>query len=176
MSKGGEWSGTLHFTDYYSNKSRPDMKEEELLDYFGRLGTNEEEILNAQIFQYGLLELFNQAGIWHEYVVVESTNWYWSFEKQRNAIYVQRSKEKTDVKYKCDRKERVSNRDNIAPEARGHKVVNYNEKIYNIFQWIINRKELNKSYHFWSSNCQTFASVLHGAIVRRSSRRLDNTR
>ena len=112
-------------------------------------------------------------GAWHEYTIVESTNWYWSFEKKADAIYVQRSKNEADVINKCVGEERNKP---IWPEGRSNDNVQYEEKIYNIIEWIINRGEIGNTYHFTKRNCHYFASLLYEAIVRAKNRRLDNTK
>jgi hypothetical protein len=173
-TKGGKWTGTLIFIDYNNNnvQDKTTLTEEKLLNYFKKLGTKEEKICKAKIWKHPLSYLPGIFGDWHEYTVVESTNWYWSFEKQMDAIYMQRSKNETDVKNKLDGEGR-SNR--IVPEGRSNDNVQYGENVYNIIEWIINRKALDTTYHITESNCHYFASLLYEAIVRDCGRRLDNT-
>lgn len=149
------------------------INEQQLLDYFEGLGAQEEELLNANIWKHALEYLTGWFGDWHEFTVVESTNWYWSFEKQSNAIYVQRSKKLADVKYKIDGSDR---KNTVKTEGRSTRDVGHNENIYNIMEWIINRRELHKTYHLTNSNCHFFASLLYEAVCRDCGRRLDNTK
>jgi len=153
--------------------SKTPLEKTQLLNYFKKLGTKKEEILKAKIWKHPLSYLPGSLGDWHEYTVVESTNWYWSFEKQTDGIYVQRSKKEADVKNKLYGEDRSWR---IGPEGRSNDNVEYEETIYNIIEWIINRKALDKTYHVLKSNCHFFASLVYQAIVRDSGRRLDNTK
>ncbi|KAE9546932.1 hypothetical protein FO519_009856, partial [Halicephalobus sp. NKZ332] len=139
-SKGGDWTDNLVFIDYEDHKpTKTTLNEEKLLNDFEKLKANEEEILKAKIWKYPLWKLqVIFGGLWHEYTVVKSTNWYWSFEKQMDGIYVQRSREITDVKDKLNGKDRSAL---IRPEGRSNDDINYKENIYNVIEWIINNGE-----------------------------------
>lgn len=162
----------MSYKDHCDNTSHPGITEEELLRYFKNLGTKGEKISSVQIFQYGLFPILEKVGLWHEYVIIKSTNYYWSFEKDRTGLHVQRSSKEADVKEKHDENNQQLR---VDPEARGRIDVDYEDTIYNGIQWIINREELDNTYHYWSSNCQIFASLFYEAIARRKNRRLDNT-
>lgn len=162
------------FIDYDEDTpNETTLNEVQLLNYFEGLKTKKEEILTARIWKHALKYLSGLVGDWHEFTVVESTNWYWSFEKQMDAIYVQRSKKLADVKYKINGSDRCNT---VKPEGRFNNNVGYKENIHNIIQWIINRGELSNTYHITESNCHFFASLLYEAIVRNCGRRLDNTK
>jgi len=90
----------LFFIDYVGDNvpSKISVEKEQLLKLFEELETKEEEIREAKIWKHPLSYLPGIFGDWHEYTVVKSTNWYWSFEKQMDGIYVQRSKNEADVK------------------------------------------------------------------------------
>ena len=153
--------------------SKISVEKEQLLKFFEELETKEEEIREAKIWKHPLSYLPGIFGDWHEYTVVESTNWYWSFEKQMDGIYVQRSKNEADVKNQFYGKSRSAR---IWPEGRFNNSVMHGENVYNISQWIINRNALGRPYHVTRSNCHYFASLLYEAIVRDCGRRLDNTK
>ncbi len=86
-------------------------------------------------------------------------------------ICVQRSKKESNVKNKLkgeNRTDRSMKKEGRAANGR------YGETIYDIINWIYRRGEVNKGYHWQTSNCQIFASVLFEAIDRQKYRRLDN--
>ncbi|KAI5154530.1 hypothetical protein ENBRE01_3405 [Enteropsectra breve] len=58
----------------------------------------QETIIFSEILKYKLSWLFGSMGHWHEYTLVETTNWHWSFEKNTEGIFVQRSKNKKYVR------------------------------------------------------------------------------
>ena len=169
----------MHFFKYDKSKKReiknlryPDkIKNSDLLSYFERLKTKEEKIEKVEIFKNNL-EYFpiKTFGAWHEFTVVESTNWFWSFEKQNFGICVQRSKEYSIVKNKLigeDRTGRVDD-EGRAPQS----VKNNGETIYNIVEWIHRNECVEGEYHWWNKNCQRFASALYEAISRQKGENL----
>ena len=161
------------FTDHLDDGTvkQVTLNKEELSDYFKKLETNKEEIWKARIWKYHIIPLLGYFGYWHEFTVVESTNWWWSFEKQMDALYVQRSRKPTDVKEYMGKKRRDKK---VFPEGRFNDDIKYKETIYNIIEWIINNKELNNTYHGTQSNCHYFASEVYEAIVRTCGKRLDD--
>src|SRR5699024_10846359 len=93
---GDNWSNTLRFIDYYGDESAT-LDEDELLDHFRHFGTRE-KLLNVEICKHRLTVATGLFGDWHEFLVIESTNFWWSFEKQNCALVVQRSKKISKVK------------------------------------------------------------------------------
>ncbi|CAJ0570895.1 unnamed protein product, partial [Mesorhabditis spiculigera] len=123
----------------------------------------------------GLIPLLKSVagwfGYWHEYTIVRSTNWYWSFEKNSTGIFVQRSKNLIDVHCYFAGEARKEDRS----EGRSS-VVAFHENILDVGKWIVNRGELSATYHYTERNCHHFASLLYEAITRtKGNRRLDNT-
>ncbi|KAE9547365.1 hypothetical protein FO519_009423 [Halicephalobus sp. NKZ332] len=145
-SKGGTWTNKLVFIDYNEDNKpiETELDEEHVVRRFQGLGANDEKILKAKIWKHALTGLTGLVGDWHEYTVVESTNWYWSFEKQMDAIYVQRSREEANVKNKLNGGNRSTR---IRPEGRSNNNVEYGENICNVIEWIINKGELSNTYH-----------------------------
>ena len=172
---GDKWSSTLHFIDYYGDESAcrrvATLDEDDLLDHFRHFGTRE-KLLNVEICKHRLTGATGLFGDWHEFLVIESTNFWWSFEKQNYALVVQRSKKISKVKDQLNGEDRPTP---INGEGRSADVESKRESIYNIMEWIIERGELDRTYHITKSNCQFFASVLFEAIARRHGRRLDNS-
>jgi hypothetical protein len=146
-----------------------EIEDSNLRSYFGDLGTKKEEIEKVEIFKNNLTGFPIVAGAWHEFTVVESTSWFWSFEKQDYGICVQRSKDKLIVKDKFRGKDRKGS---VKDEGRAAQLGRYGETIYDIFNWIYKNDFVIEGYHITKKNCHYFASLLFEAIARQEGRRL----
>ncbi|EGT58361.1 hypothetical protein CAEBREN_19348 [Caenorhabditis brenneri] len=175
MSFGGDWTGCLHFWDD-DKKKWIQVSADKVHQFFRNVLKAEGEIIIfSEIRKYDLdmipeWRIPGWFGNWHEYTLVETTNWYWSVEKMAEGLFVQRSKSKNIIRCKFGADDRSKDRS----EGRSSNV-SFGENLMKIAQWIINRRELGNTYHVLDRNCHHFASLLHEAIVRSEGRRLDNT-
>ncbi|CAJ0570892.1 unnamed protein product, partial [Mesorhabditis spiculigera] len=171
---GAEWTGCLHF--HQGNGTWKKLESEEIIDYFrDKLEADEEKIIFAEIRKYDLGLVTAWFGHWHEYTLVETTNWFWTFEKNSKGIYVQRAKRNSDVRCWFAGVKRKKDRSEGRSSA-----VEFGENALDAAHWIINRGELDKTYHWTESNCHFFASLLYEAITGTAypggkQRRLHNT-
>ncbi|CAL2027693.1 unnamed protein product [Caenorhabditis brenneri] len=167
-SKGGNWTGCLF---YWNGEKTTQVPADKVLHFFrNRLQAENEIIKFAKIRKYNLWWIPGWFGNWHEYTLIQSTNYWWSFEKMSSGIHVQKSKNKEDVQ--CTFEGEPRNKDR--PEGRSA-IVSHGENILDVAKWIIMRNELGNPYHVTKRNCHYFASLLYEAIVRKEGRRLDNT-
>ncbi|CAG2168442.1 unnamed protein product [Oppiella nova] len=171
--QGGEWTNKLYFTDDAENpgESPVEISDDEVETYFAEVEGTEENIVDARIYKNNLFTswLPKLGGMWHEFTVVESKSWYWSFEKNAEGIQVQRGKTLKSVRDSFRGEARVGS---VEPEGRpptkGHK----GDTIQHIFVWIYKKDELNKDYHVTKSNCHFLASMVFEAIARLKGRKL----
>ena len=91
--------------------------------------------------------------IFHYYFVVfETNNWWWSVDKNSEGITIQSSKEIEYVRDKFGLIDRLT--PVIQDQAAG------NEKtMKQFFQYLIEKGELMKEYHFIKNNCKTFSMM-----------------
>ncbi|CAL2027694.1 unnamed protein product [Caenorhabditis brenneri] len=160
-SKGGKWTRRLHF---WNGNEWKKYSADQLIEFFeNELDGKKEVITFAEIRMYSLVEplVTPRYGIWHEYTLLKTTNWWWSFEKNMEGIYVQRSKNKDDVQKKFGTEDRRKDFPLAEPSR-----VSYGENIVHVAKWIIKRQELDNTYHLLKRNCQVFAALLYELIVR----------
>ena len=173
-SKGDEWTNTLYFTSEPENpgSSPTEIKDHNLESYFDKVEGTGENIEKVEIFKIKLSLLSSRipviAGAWHEFTVVKSENWYWSFEKNSKGIYVQQGKTAESVKDYCFGEKRTK----VNPEGRHSEEEHEGDTIQDIFIWIYSNDHLNQGYHATKSNCHHFASLVFEAIARQNGRQL----
>ncbi|CAJ0570891.1 unnamed protein product, partial [Mesorhabditis spiculigera] len=168
--KSRQWTSCLHF--YTGDGEWKPLQEHEIIAYFrDELDAGEEFIVFSEIRKYNVgCWLFGLCGYWHEYTLVKTTNWHWSFEKMEQGIFVQRSKSRDQVRCYFGGKRRKPDR----TEGRSS-LVSFGENILDVVGWIIDRNELRNAYRSIVSS-HHFASLLYEAITRtKENRRLDNT-
>jgi hypothetical protein len=170
-SKGGDWTKTLYFTPDAKNpgSSPAEVSDNDLKSHFAEVEGTEEDIVRVDIFKSNLKPYIPKlCGAWHEFIVVESKSWYWSFEKDSKGIRVQRGKTLKSVKEYYRGEKRPGT---VKPEGRDFQL-GQGDKIQDIFIWIYRKDYLNHSYHVTKSNCHYFASLLFEAIARQKGRQL----
>ncbi|GMS78026.1 hypothetical protein PENTCL1PPCAC_201, partial [Pristionchus entomophagus] len=173
-SGGGKWRGDITFVEYDCKQNTPTWERysgENFLQHAIALGLYSEHIEKAKIWKYPLKgELSVLIGAWHEFTLVESTKWYWTFEKYMDGLYVQRAKKKACVKnmYVGDKRSDCD----IRGEGRESNEITFQESIGDVISWIDKNKEQNKKYHLTQSNCHHFASRVYEAITRTAGMRL----
>ncbi|CAB3401595.1 unnamed protein product [Caenorhabditis bovis] len=165
-NNGAEWTPTIRFISYDENGDvtrTPPIEADDLLEFFDEQGASAEVIVKAKIWKHQLFDVFPAwFGLWHEYIVVETTNWFWSFEKFSCSLFVQRSRRLDDVLRRIAGKSRKPER----PEGRWDDDVRFGETIQNVIEWILNTGKLETNYDTFKSNCHFFASLLYEAITR----------
>lgn len=165
QAKGGKWTGMLIFMDL--SRQSPNMmtlKDGQIKDYaITTLDTSNEKIEMTWIYKNNLGSSFipKWFGFWHEFTVVKSTNYFWSFEKNMDCILVQRAKMETEVKDSILQHDRTGW---VEPEGRPPVKGSDGKTVFDIFQWIYDVDYVNKGYHILRSNCHYFASLLYESM------------
>lgn len=171
-SGGSDWTSSLYFT---ANAKTPGIypakiSDEELMDYFKKVEGTEDQIIRVWIFKQNLSAWLPKVfGAWHEFTVVESTNYFWSFEKDSKGICVQRAKTRVHVK---DWYRGVERTGSVTPEGRDPQKGREGDTVNDIIWWIYKENYLKRGYHATKSNCHYFASLIFEAIARQKGRRL----
>lgn len=109
----------------------------------------------------------------HQFVVIETANWYWSIEKNDKEILIQRSKfcsykykddkglitAKYGVRDCCRRSQRLTPLRRMS-SAFGRKTMR------DLIKFIVENNELNKKYRWDFSNCKAFAKRVFDEFAR----------
>ena len=160
--KGGEWTSQL-CTYFYKENGENEVNYYSLqkcVQDLHRITTSEEikEIgcYRCPIFRNGEENLL----VYHQFVLIKTTNWYWSIEKDSEKILLQRSKTEDDVK------KRREDKDRRTPV----KIMDINEgkgSMIDVIKFIC-EAELDKNYYLVSDNCQHFAERLFNQFKKPS--------
>ncbi|CAB3409546.1 unnamed protein product [Caenorhabditis bovis] len=115
------------------------LEEESLRNY--RQNLTNEFVLNLRIFREGLILPTPIGRNRHEFVMLESTHWYWTFEKNTECI--------------------------LAIGVTDYRVKNKIRESYSLFdvlEWILDSGQLSHDYNVFARNCQVFARDLFFSI------------
>ncbi|GMS87648.1 hypothetical protein PENTCL1PPCAC_9823, partial [Pristionchus entomophagus] len=173
-SGGNKWRGDIIFVEYDCEQNSHTTERwsgENVRQHAKALDLYSEHIEKAKIWKYPLKrEFLALFGAWHEFTLVESTNWYWTFEKYMDGLYVQRARHIDYVKnlHVGDKRSVYD----IRGEGRESNAITFGESIGNVISWIDANNELGNKYNLAQSNCHYFASRVYEAITRTAGKRL----
>ncbi|EGT39903.1 hypothetical protein CAEBREN_22376 [Caenorhabditis brenneri] len=130
---GGKWTKCLHF---WNGKQWVQVSDDKLFVFFGKeLQAKEEIILSSEIRKYDLWWKPEWVANLHEYTIVKTTNWWWSFEKMSEGIFMQR--------FKSEQQARCSFAGKPRPFDNGQAskcvLAPNKETIMDVAEWIISR-------------------------------------
>lgn len=103
---------------------------------------------DLHLYQQGI----GNSVVHHLFIVFKTKSWYWSIEKNTEAIIIQRSQAIETVKNVCLWIPRDPNLERVKEEAGNRSVVDLIERIHT-------EGELNKTYHYEHSNCIVFGNA-----------------
>lgn len=161
---GKPWKWCVFFDADASDKNSElePITEAKLLQRMGELVALDEQIVKALKFttpMKGRCYNFHRIGIEHEFVLFQTKGgWWWSLEKHKLGIFVQRSRNINAVMANFKRKPRNK-----------HYLLKDSEcscSIKDVIEWFISDKELYKKYNVFTKNCQHFASDAYHFLVR----------
>lgn len=161
--KGGGWTSKIYFDPEADTTtgSAYNIVDDELLERLGKLVDPEEEIIKIFAYKHPLFEYqITTLTMYHLFIVFETRQWWWSIEKNSEGITIQRSKSLSDVKSKNRQKSRGSHI-SLVKEDKGRRSVE------DLIRWLYNENELNKRYHYVSSNCKTFAKRVFDHVAKQ---------
>lgn len=163
--KGGEWTHKIYFDPEADQSSGASyfIEDAELIEKLKGLVDPNEEILKVYAYKHKLSKWqITSLMMYHLFIVFETKQWWWSIEKNSEGITIQRSKKEEAVKDKHRQKDRVSSVLHVKEDA-GRNSVEY------LIDWLYQQNELNKRYHYVSSNCKTFAKRVFDHVAKNEN-------
>ncbi|CAG0905877.1 unnamed protein product [Cyprideis torosa] len=158
LKESGSWKSEIYYDPRSDEANGPTFRisdvellgitlNEELMDLMGL----NEKILRIYAYREDIIasEEFAKAGIYHMFVVLQTKDWWWSVEKGREGITIQRSEFREYV------------RDHYRGKRRPHYEFLLKDstryKIQDLFEWLYDEDELSKEFSLMTENCQHFA-------------------
>ena len=161
-SKGKNWTGKISF-DPNSDASSTVIHiidEIQLRDGIKNIGESE---LIEKIWVYNCpissWEQHSQVYLNHQFVVLETSYWWWSIEKNDEEIAIQRSKELAYVFDYIKRNKRPLPISKMSYD-------NGQGMIADLFNLLYNNNELEKVYSLTNENCQHFAKRIFDKLAQ----------
>lgn len=160
--KGGDWKGKVYFDpnsdskkgeDYHIDDAKLEEKMKSIID-------DSELIEKIWVYKNPLSPWqLTQLVFHHRFVVLETSDWWWSIEKNTEGITIQRSKHITYV------------RDNYRRNKRLTPVAEMNSdkgrmKMKDLVEFLYKKDELNKTYNVLSENCQDFSKRIFDEFAK----------
>ena len=94
---------------------------------------------------------------YHEFVLFETPEWWWTIEKDGEGIHIQRSKDIENVRDRFDRKPRLTGWYWKVTEKKASCKPENPTTLKNLIEWLWDWDELNRMYHVRKNNCQDLA-------------------
>ena len=161
-SKGGKWTSQLR-TYFYTENGKIEVNRYSLqkcVEDLHRI-TNSEEIQYIGSYRCPLAENIEENQFaYHQFLVIKTTNWYWSIGKDSEKILLQRSKAKDCVEKSKEGQARYTPVTMIDEnEGKG--------SMRDLIKFIC-ENELDKTYYLLGDNCQRFAERLFNQFKKPS--------
>ena len=157
-TKGGSWTEVLvfytgsetHHFDHYCLTEKMSAHE----------GIDRSEILQKMwLYKKPLMEWqLTQFVCNHQFVVIDSSRWYWSIERDSKKLLLQRNKRLSVVK---DYEEGCPRSDSVVEIKRGH----CRGTMEGLIEFLHYKEELKNEYHWMFNNCKTFANSVFNEFV-----------
>ena len=161
-SKGGKWTSQLR-TYFYTENGKIEVNRYSLqkcVEDLHRI-TNSEEIQYIGSYRCPLAENIEENQFaYHQFLVIKTTNWYWSIGKDSEKILLQRSKAKNCVE-KCKEGQARYTPVKMIVEIEGR------GSMRDLIKFIC-ENELDKTYYLLGDNCQRFAERLFNQFKKPS--------
>ena len=157
--KGGVWKSKVYF-DLESDSPRGEgyhINDEQLLEKMGEIIDESEYIQKIWVYKKPL-----SSWLWifhHQFVVLETSAWWWSIEKNGEGITIQRSRGLSYVKDYYRRTERIKPIEEVNSDQG-------RMKMKDLIEFLYQENELNKPYHFMNENCQHFAKRIFDKFAK----------
>ena len=168
-SKGADWKSTIYFdpeadsgvgASYYIGDSQLRQK-------LSSLVYPSEYILKITIYKTPLSEIqLTDSLLYHVFIVFETSDWWWSIEKNSEGITLQRSKIMLAVREYYRRKKRIKGTSWSIEEIvhdKGRRTLNQ------LIDFLWKSDELNRKYSWLNSNCKGFAKRIFDEVAERKT-------
>lgn len=156
--KGGKWESVLYFVTDAGNSNKPIHKipNEKLVKKFRRIVDEDEIIRSVGVYKLPLFEVIPPVekipvleDLFHMFILFQTDEGWWSIEKCRDAIVLQRGEFWRDV-WNKNRHAKRNRPIHLYVMDRGSRTV------YDLVEQLYLTDELNKTYHVLNDNCQQF--------------------
>ena len=162
-SKGGEWTSEL-YTYFFEENCEIEVNRYSLQKCVQDLHwiTTSEEIKKIDSYRCSLFGNGEENPLaYHQFLVIKTTNWYWSIEKDSEKILLQRSKTKDCVEnFKEGQARYTPVKVMVESEGKGSMI--------DVIKFIC-ETELGKEYNLLDDNCQHFAGRIFNQFKKPSS-------
>lgn len=159
---GDEWTYQIYFDPEADQASGTgySIEDDELLSTLARLVGVDEKILHVSAYKVPLSSMqLTQLLLYHMFVIFETKAWWWSIEKHSDGITIQRSKKSSAVKERYRQTKRFSGISLMTTDER-------RLSVHDLIKWLYQQNELNKPYHYLSSNCKHFATAVFDHVAK----------
>ncbi|KZS11475.1 Uncharacterized protein APZ42_024279 [Daphnia magna] len=166
-STGGDYTCQLYFDPRAdeSDTGGYSITDQELRQKLSNLIDANEKIQNASIYSNPLFKWQPITG-WcrHEIAIIETKDWWWSFEKNTKCITIQRSKKLESVRDMYQRKKRTTGFGPFTKIMKNETTKGGNITINELINYFWRTDILNKDYNVVNANCQDFAAMVFNRI------------
>lgn len=149
------WDGKIYFDPgpHLSNWNRYFITEEELKTVSRKYVKDDDVIETIWHFKCDLLEWqITHVLTYHAYIILQTGNYYWSIERNKQGVTIQRSTKMSFIKDKYRRLDRRGVGLICKTPGKG--------SMKELIKWLYYSDELVKEYHFVYANCHVFAEKL----------------
>ena len=160
-SNGGFWQSQVAFDpnaeQAFDVNNLRFINHDCLINEMASLIDTSENILSIAVYKCPLEEwqLFQLLDC-HQFVVLETANWWYSIEKNSEFIYIQRTSKANSIEFvRCKIKNQRRNADILKISC-----ANGRGSMGDLITFLCNNCELNKIYDSASSNCHEFAKTV----------------
>lgn len=161
---GGNWRNQVQFDPHADERVGNIYKIEDgsLIDSMTHLIDDSETIEQIWVFQcplwwWQLTQFFCN----HQFVVVETKNWWWSIEKNSKHILIQRAKRLSSVKDFLNQTRR-----NTPVKEMSYDRGRYSMK--ELITFLYKTDELNKHYDWINDNCKSFTKRVFDQFAKEN--------
>ena len=139
------------------------IDEEEKVKKLNELIDDEEKIRTVMLYRCPLSSWqLTTLLFYHQFIVFETTNWYWSVEKTTGGIVIQRSKHIRSVTDMLKFEKRVTSPNEIKRADCGKTMKQF-------VHCLMRRKELSNAYHLINANTREFSNTVFDEMANPTS-------
>ncbi|XP_064635172.1 uncharacterized protein LOC135492556 [Lineus longissimus] len=102
---------------------------------------------------------------YHLFIIFQTDTWWWSIEKNKEGLTIQRSKEQEAVRDSYRREPRLTKGKNYWEVTEVQSDAG-NKTIKELIVWLEDKKWLFRTYHYSSSNCQHFGKAVFDYVSK----------
>lgn len=161
---GGNWRNQVQFDPHADERfgNIYKIEDDSLIDSMTHLIDDSETIEQIWVFQCPLWRWqLTQFFFNHQFVVVETKNWWWSIEKNSKHILIQRAKRLSSVKDSLNQTRRYTPVMQMSYD-RGR------DSMKELITFLYKTDELNKHYDWINDNCKSFTKRVFDQFAKKN--------